>query len=653
MASQHDSEVEEADEGGGGHTSKGKPTREGQQVGQHGQHEVPGGLLKDTQGVQAAGSHGGPFEAHQSKQKALPVAHQSENVANTPEMMTAQHGIKRNEAKQAQSVARNHNRTHATKTTNDSDGVPFLADQGNKAMPAARESTKAANTVETMPTHHGLKKNNEQEPKQALSVARTHNRTHMSRDATETTNDNTPGTLRTTTALNTQTLGHRSNATGRVSKQATKATNESCKVRRTESKPSCPKVTVPQTVNHSVSKSVTKCTNVTAHSRKSKMPKTNKKTHHTNTAVAKTTADNVTVSTKTTNVCSNSRSTKDPCKRRSTEQKSPAKRQKLSFADAIAQPVTEHRKKGATDAAHDDNPKKEKKYAKVEPKKKKLNTRHKCSPMTKGEVRILVRHFDSRDYDCVLGTYRHPNIRKNKILDKVVEELREKLGKVRERSALIKKWYDLKHKQRRCLSRVREELKTCKYKRFLVTLDPTNTAFHLSIPVSVLAILCLLIFSPSVGQVTTKTTRSCLPTQSPPPREKETHTEPVAVPLPELQKIVSQGGNSTTSAVEAHVPTAPPLLTTNDTFHNVEDQPAAIEELKDITVQVDNDSDQDSTASSSDFLERKKKILKRLRRVEEDMVEINHKLQKLQHIGNMALKVQEEVSSLRAAVLQL
>ncbi|XP_068113789.1 uncharacterized protein [Hyperolius riggenbachi] len=79
--------------------------------------------------------------------------------------------------------------------------------------------------------------------------------------------------------------------------------------------------------------------------------------------------------------------------------------------------------------------------------------------MSEDEIRILVYHFDSRDYDCVLRHYLHPNVRKNRIIDRVMKDLQEQCGVLRERSALIKKWYDLKNKQRRCLKRIRDDLR--------------------------------------------------------------------------------------------------------------------------------------------------------------------------------------------------
>ncbi|PIO23264.1 hypothetical protein AB205_0001510 [Aquarana catesbeiana] len=83
--------------------------------------------------------------------------------------------------------------------------------------------------------------------------------------------------------------------------------------------------------------------------------------------------------------------------------------------------------------------------------------RFKASNMSFGEMLEMVDILKKADYDGKYGPYPKPNVRKAKIMEKVVRSLHRNFGVRRSKDQLRKRWSDLKlleHEQYRKIRRV-------------------------------------------------------------------------------------------------------------------------------------------------------------------------------------------------------
>ncbi|XP_077315595.1 uncharacterized protein LOC143935527 [Lithobates pipiens] len=90
----------------------------------------------------------------------------------------------------------------------------------------------------------------------------------------------------------------------------------------------------------------------------------------------------------------------------------------------------------------------------LEPETSRFRRRFKASNMSFGEMVDIVKR---NDYDGKYGPYPNPNVRKAKIMTKVVKSLQKNFGVRRSKDQLRKRWSDLKlreHDQYRRIKRV-------------------------------------------------------------------------------------------------------------------------------------------------------------------------------------------------------
>lgn len=88
--------------------------------------------------------------------------------------------------------------------------------------------------------------------------------------------------------------------------------------------------------------------------------------------------------------------------------------------------------------------------------KKKHAGKTKATAMSRAEMVELVRSFETYDYDGKLKNYNKPNARKDRILDKVIEDINKKHGILRSKDQLRKRWSDLKHREHAQLQKIHQ-----------------------------------------------------------------------------------------------------------------------------------------------------------------------------------------------------
>lgn len=79
--------------------------------------------------------------------------------------------------------------------------------------------------------------------------------------------------------------------------------------------------------------------------------------------------------------------------------------------------------------------------------------------MSRSEMVGMVNLLEKHDYDGKPAHYERPNIRKDHILDKVVEILRCKHGLEHSKDQLGKLWSDLKHREHDQLLQFQETIR--------------------------------------------------------------------------------------------------------------------------------------------------------------------------------------------------
>ncbi|PIO10444.1 hypothetical protein AB205_0055720 [Aquarana catesbeiana] len=102
-----------------------------------------------------------------------------------------------------------------------------------------------------------------------------------------------------------------------------------------------------------------------------------------------------------------------------------------------------------------------------DPETSRSRRRFKASNMSFGEMLEMVDILKSADYDGKYGPYPNPNIRKAKIMAKVVRSLHRKFGVRRSKDQLRKRWLDLKlreHGQYRKIRRVLQKRTVVQFK---------------------------------------------------------------------------------------------------------------------------------------------------------------------------------------------
>ena len=94
---------------------------------------------------------------------------------------------------------------------------------------------------------------------------------------------------------------------------------------------------------------------------------------------------------------------------------------------------------------------------------KSMRPRFKASNMSFKEMVEMVAILHKDDYDGNYGPYARPNLRKAKIMAKVVETLQASFGVQRSKDQLRKRWSDLKLREPDQYRRIRKVLKKSKY----------------------------------------------------------------------------------------------------------------------------------------------------------------------------------------------
>ncbi|PIO09890.1 hypothetical protein AB205_0037270 [Aquarana catesbeiana] len=84
--------------------------------------------------------------------------------------------------------------------------------------------------------------------------------------------------------------------------------------------------------------------------------------------------------------------------------------------------------------------------------------RFKASNMSFGEMLEMVDILKKADYDEKYGPYPNPNVRKAKIIAKVVRSLHRNFGVRRSKDQLRKRWSDLKLREREQCRKIRRVL---------------------------------------------------------------------------------------------------------------------------------------------------------------------------------------------------
>ncbi|PIO22511.1 hypothetical protein AB205_0140470 [Aquarana catesbeiana] len=98
-----------------------------------------------------------------------------------------------------------------------------------------------------------------------------------------------------------------------------------------------------------------------------------------------------------------------------------------------------------------------------EPQKSR-SRRFKASNMSFGEMVEMVDILKRADYDGKYGPYRNPNVRKAKIMTKVVKSLQKNFGVWRSKNQLRKRWSDhLKLREQDQYRRIKRVLQKSKY----------------------------------------------------------------------------------------------------------------------------------------------------------------------------------------------
>ncbi|PIN98519.1 hypothetical protein AB205_0218080 [Aquarana catesbeiana] len=82
-----------------------------------------------------------------------------------------------------------------------------------------------------------------------------------------------------------------------------------------------------------------------------------------------------------------------------------------------------------------------------EPRTSRSQRRFKASNMSFIEMVEMVEILKRADYDGKHGPYPNPNVRKTKIMTKVVKSLHRNFGVQRSKDQLKKRWSDLKLKE--------------------------------------------------------------------------------------------------------------------------------------------------------------------------------------------------------------
>ncbi|PIO37425.1 hypothetical protein AB205_0021550 [Aquarana catesbeiana] len=93
-----------------------------------------------------------------------------------------------------------------------------------------------------------------------------------------------------------------------------------------------------------------------------------------------------------------------------------------------------------------------------EPKTSRSHRRYKVSNMSFVEMAEMVDILKRADYDGKYGPYPNPNVRKAKIMSKVVRSLHRNFGVRRSKEQLRKRWSDLKLREHDQYRRIKKPL---------------------------------------------------------------------------------------------------------------------------------------------------------------------------------------------------
>ncbi|PIO27643.1 hypothetical protein AB205_0064220 [Aquarana catesbeiana] len=93
-----------------------------------------------------------------------------------------------------------------------------------------------------------------------------------------------------------------------------------------------------------------------------------------------------------------------------------------------------------------------------EPETSRSRRRFKASNMAFGEMVEMVDILKRADYDRKYGPYLNPNVKKAKIMSKVVKSLHRNFGVLRSKEQLRKCWSDLKLREQDQYRRIKKVL---------------------------------------------------------------------------------------------------------------------------------------------------------------------------------------------------
>ncbi|XP_068116271.1 uncharacterized protein [Hyperolius riggenbachi] len=82
-----------------------------------------------------------------------------------------------------------------------------------------------------------------------------------------------------------------------------------------------------------------------------------------------------------------------------------------------------------------------------------------ASAMSKEEMITMICILDNKDYDGRQAIYHRPNVRKDKIMAKVIRVLRKTHGTKRQKKQLRQRWSDLKNREYDVLTKLRKKIR--------------------------------------------------------------------------------------------------------------------------------------------------------------------------------------------------